>query len=295
MQRAKRRTRTQLSLAGEVANEQRKHKSKPRVKMADLADAQKQINVGQQFERWTVLELPKKIGRKQRCLCQCVCGTKKLVVKSDLLTFISRSCGCLRNAILSERSWKHGRRHGNLTYLSWSHIRQRCGDPNHRSYPRYGGRGITICARWDDFNNFLADMGERPSKGHSIERRNNDGHYEPSNCFWATMKQQSGNKRNTHWVEWEGERVALSHLAQRFALPPPRLFSRLQRGWPLAVALKAEVDQGTPWWKRKRPARPADNLAVTREQTDEPTTDEVRYDERASEGAIAGDRGVGEG
>jgi hypothetical protein len=86
------------------------------------------------------------------------------------------------------------------TYESWRKMRRRCTQTNFIDYPNYGGRGITICASWNDFANFLADMGERP-EGHSLDRINNNGNYEPDNCRWATPAQQSANRRP--YSEWK--------------------------------------------------------------------------------------------
>lgn len=80
-------------------------------------------------------------------------------------------------------------------YRRWTSIRARCRDPNRNDYPYYGGRGIKVCRRWDDFENFIADMGDPPSPEHQVDRRDNNGDYDPSNCYWATRSQQQRNCR----------------------------------------------------------------------------------------------------
>lgn len=98
------------------------------------------------------------------------------------------------------RAPRHGYA-GTREHATWLDMRNRCRNPDAHNYARYGGRGIKVCERWDLFENFLADMGERPGKGYSIERRNNDGDYEPSNCKWATRFEQARNKCNTYTPE----------------------------------------------------------------------------------------------
>lgn len=150
--------------------------------------------VGLVFDRWTIINLdPKTKGSKW--ICQCACGTIKSVKFSTLKLGKSRSCGCLRA--------NKPRRHGHAinsntspTYHSWRGMIQRCTNPNSISYKNYGARGISVCERWLKFENFLEDMGERPS-GLTLERKNNDKNYNQDNCEWITWKEQQNHRRNT--------------------------------------------------------------------------------------------------
>src|SRR5262249_28856887 len=111
-------------------------------------------------------------------------------------------------------------------------IKQRCQNPNNPDYSDYGGRGIAVCARWQSFENFLSDMGPRPSSNHSIDRKNTNGNYEPDNCRWATLHVQSRNKRNNVWIEHNGKRMVLEDWAAETGLPRTTLEQRVWRGWP---------------------------------------------------------------
>lgn len=131
--------------------------------------------------------------------CQCDCGRSSIHKGSDLASERINSCGCLLTAWRKKKgamSAKHSySRRGNKTYAAWCAMRQRCFDKNSHNYKDYGGRGITVCGRWNEFKNFLADMGEAPP-GLSLDRYpNNDGNYEPTNCRWATAKEQANNRR----------------------------------------------------------------------------------------------------
>lgn len=122
------------------------------------------------------------------------------------------------------------------TYSTWSGMKQRCFNPRNAQFKNYGGRGITICARWMDFDCFLADMGERPA-GLTIERIDNDGHYEPSNCKWATQAEQRRNKRSCHYVEFRGERMLLRDVARRSGICEQTILRRIaKQGWTLERA-----------------------------------------------------------
>lgn len=118
----------------------------------------------------------------------------------------------------------------------------RCTNPNNRDFVLYGGRGIRVCARWSaSFESFLADMGERPTKRHSIDRIDNNGDYEPGNCRWATPLEQNRNRRNTRLVTFKGETLALAEWSQRTGIAYHTLKSRLLKGWDSARALTTKT------------------------------------------------------
>lgn len=124
------------------------------------------------------------------------------------------------------------------TYKVWQAMHQRCGNLNNPGFHRYGGRGIKVCDRWNSFENFLADMGEKPA-GMFIERVDNDGDYEPSNCRWATRSEQQRNRRNNRVVTHAGVTLCLKDWALRVGMPPNTLYGRLDKGWDFERAITA--------------------------------------------------------
>ena len=163
--------------------------------------------VGDVFGRLTVMA---KVGQRGgRSMCLCTCGNTKIVKDGALLRGETRSCRCLQSELSSKRFLKHGATQGgwSRTYRSWQSIFQRCDNPKHPDFDYYGGRGITVCARWrESFENFRTDMGERP-EGMTLDRRDNSKGYGPDNCRWATRTQQSRNSRQTKLEEHEPEQI----------------------------------------------------------------------------------------
>ena len=141
----------------------------------------------------------------------------------------------------------HRRSHGDARktpeYLAWQNMRARCNRATHPEYPNYGGRGIVICERWNDYANFLADMGRRPGSGYSIERIDNDGPYSPENCRWATAAEQRRNKRSTRLVSFGGRTQCIADWAAETGLNADTITIRLRLGWPVEKALTQPPQQ----------------------------------------------------
>lgn len=192
--------------------------------------------VGQVFGRLTVLEEAGRTAAKSVLWkCRCACGNTCVVIASHLRSGHSTSCGCKH----TERLVKHGM-HRTTEYRIWQQMKRRCTDSRCRTYPRYGGRGITVCDRWlESFENFYADMGDRPSKQHSLDRIDNDGPYSPENCRWATWDVQYRNRRQTVSITYSGETKCQKDWCREYGVDEATFAQRLSRGWDVGTALKA--------------------------------------------------------
>lgn len=155
---------------------------------------------GQVFGRWAVIQRSENKKREPQWLCRCQCGVERIMPSGSLRRGRSIDCGCGRKERASLVHTRHGhKKNGAETseYKAWRSMRDRCLNVRHRRYEDYGGRGIRVCDRWASFELFIEDMGLKPSRELTLERRNNDGNYEPGNCEWATRKEQTKNRRPT--------------------------------------------------------------------------------------------------
>lgn len=195
--------------------------------------------LGQSFGRLVVVGRAPNDGRFTRWNCKCACGADVIVRTASLRTSNTASCGCLRADELSSRRFKHGAK-GSAEYTTWILMRDRCNNKNNGSFAYYGGIGVKVCPRWDDFKLFLADMGEKPSATHSIDRIKHDIGYEPSNCRWATKKEQARNRRITKKVIVGGIERPIAEWAELSGLSCATVSKRLSNGWKPERALSQQ-------------------------------------------------------
>jgi hypothetical protein len=184
--------------------------------------------LGNKYGRLTVLARDgiNHVG-KALWLCQCDCGNKKIVVGYDLRSGHTKSCGCLNKEHFGNLNKKHGKS-WTPEWKIWVAMKRRCYDQSQQFYNMYGGRGIIVCKKWHDFNNFYNDMGKRPD-GMSIERINVNGNYEPSNCKWATAKEQARNTTRNFMVTANNKTQALSAWAEELGLNYYTVRSRIYK------------------------------------------------------------------
>jgi len=199
-------------------------------------------HLGQRFGMLTVIRQGPSKPKKGVCWwCECDCGTLCILVPNfDLHSGNSKSCGCTK------------RRHGlyrTSEYKCWINIRSRCENKNDPCYSYYGARGIQVCDAWQSFDQFLADMGFKPSRRCSIERLDVNGNYTPENCTWATPQEQARNKRTSIWIEHNGERLHLKDWEARTGVNADVLGRRLKNGWSVERTLT------TPGGKKPPPRR----------------------------------------
>ncbi len=167
--------------------------------------------------------------------CKCDCGNRSLVPSYNLTSGNTKSCGCIGKNVLGNATRTHGKS-DTAEYNTWLRMKQRCNDPNCERYPRYGGRGIKICSRWQVFENFFQDMGPKPSPIYSIERVNNDGDYDPSNCKWATRDEQYSNTSRNVFFEFGGVVKTMMQWCRHYNICEGTVRRRIKLGWSPDVA-----------------------------------------------------------
>ena len=208
-----------------------------------------QLLEGKRYGRLIVIAALARIGNNRKVICRCDCGTERSFFQANLCAGRTTSCECACSEIVSALHTRHGEAgnayHGRCPtpeYKTWLGMKERCGNPKRREYARYGGRGITICQRWAiSFEAFLQDMGRRPTSQHQIDRKDNDGHYEPGNCRWATPKEQQSNTTRSKFVYLNGERLVVAEAIRRVGIKSTTFWERVRRGWSFDRALLTEI------------------------------------------------------
>jgi hypothetical protein len=176
-------------------------------------------------------------------LCECECGNRKSVLGFVLGRGECNSCGCLQKESIAKVNYKHGMTKTPI-YGIWHTMMQRCYDKNTESYPRYGGRGINVCDKWQSFEGFYEDMGDKP-KGMSLERLDNNGDYCLENVIWADYKTQANNRRSNVVLEHNGKKQTMQQWCDELNLKIGTVWARLNTyGYSVDKAL-------TPGWRAK--------------------------------------------
>ncbi len=197
--------------------------------------------VGDRFDRLVVISFARHTERHEvlwNCLCEC--GNTHQATTASLNRGNVRSCGCLIGDFNRSNS-THGRSK-TPEYYAWRNIIARCCNRKDAAYHNYGARGITVCDAWlSSFEAFLADMGERPSARHSIERKDNEQGYSPENCEWTTRKKQCRNRRSNRLWTFDGITLCVSEWAERLGVQHAALMGRFHSGWSIEKILTTPV------------------------------------------------------
>ena len=199
---------------------------------------------GQRFGRLTVMERADTRGRVA-WLCKCDCGNEIITRGDNLTGGGSISCGCYNREQSSKAHTRHGYSNSRL-YRIWLKTKTRCYDSNQKRYNSYGGRGITVCPEWREsfeaFRDWALANGYRDDL--TIDRKDVNGNYEPNNCRWITNQEQQNNRRDNHYITYNGEKRTITEWARIFGISENALVHRINRGWDLDRAMK------TPTGKR---------------------------------------------
>lgn len=206
---------------------------------------------GQRFGRLVAVCYAGHRGKRRLWQCHCDCGATTAALAELLRGGYTKSCGCLQREARGASSRTHGRTKSK-EYGIWTAMIRRCANPNVKRYGDYGGRGIKVCHRWrESFVAFAAYMGPRP-EGATLERINNDGHYEPSNVVWATRREQANNTRRNRLITCGRTTRTLATWSRLTGIRSDTIKERLNRGWTPEEALTRPLVPGR-WAERERP------------------------------------------
>jgi len=192
---------------------------------------------GRRYGKLTVLRFGERKNKTTWWVCRCDCGTEKMVRQGSLRTRGRSivSCGCITITHHMSKTSE---------YQCWKGILRRCLKSTCKTYVYYGGRGIGVCKEWLRFENFIADMGRKPSPRHEIERNNNDGPYCKDNCRWATRSEQNRNHRRVRFLTYQGITLCVTDWAKRLGVNRQMLYTRLSKGLPIELALALPPQKG---------------------------------------------------
>lgn len=193
---------------------------------------------GQKYGRLTALKEVPSNNKGTMWMCRCDCGNIKTVYLGHLRMGRIKSCGCLQNEARIENKTTHGCSNTRM-YSIWESMKQRCHNPKNHAYPRYGGRGIHVCAEWGAFDNFKrwAEMNGYQDDL-TLDRIDNDLGYSPSNCRWITMKEQQSNRRNNRFMTLDGITMTLQQWSESTGISADVICSRIKNGWSVDRAIK---------------------------------------------------------
>jgi len=184
--------------------------------------------IGKRFGGMRAVAFAGYFNNRPYLIGKCDCGEEFITSVSHVKAGHVRSCGCTRGRKLGVLLFKHGYSETDCrAYTSWRAMRERCRNPKAKAYRYYGGRGITVCERWNDFGTFLTDMGHPPTETHSIHRLDNDGPYAPGNCKWATVEEQVSNNSANWNIAINGVRHTAAQATRYLGWKAARLYKRI--------------------------------------------------------------------
>lgn len=198
---------------------------------------------GLRFGRLTVRERAVRASPHAYWLCVCDCGKPKAIRGTSLLRGTTRSCGCMVGPLTRQRSTRHGKSRSSI-YHRWRSMLARCENPKHDAWNNYGGRGIKVCARWHDFEDFYTDVGD-PPPGMTLDRERNDEDYGPDNFRWASIKTQQRNRRSVPTFTFQGRTADLVGWAEVLGCSRGALYRRYVKGWSVERMLSTPIQTRT--------------------------------------------------